>query len=82
MSITVARDVTSLVRVPRALFVPWPMGHHFGAPFHAGLQRRVLETALELLESTRESGEIAELRIPWGEVRRQAKALTAQGLGL
>ena len=35
VSVTVARDITEAIKVPRALFLPWPMGHHFGAPFIA-----------------------------------------------
>jgi hypothetical protein len=38
----VARDVTEKIKVPRAIFLPGPMGHHFGVPFHRDLQRRVL----------------------------------------
>jgi hypothetical protein len=79
VSVTVARDVTEAIKVPRALFLPWPMGHHFGAPFHSDLQRRVLLSALGLLESSNEPGTIFDLRIKWAEVRREAKTLTEQG---
>jgi hypothetical protein len=79
VSITVARDVTELLKVPRAVFVPWPMGHHFGVPFHRELQRRVLLEALRTLGTATESGTIHDLIIKWADVRREAKTLSAQG---
>jgi hypothetical protein len=79
VSITVARDVTEAVKAPRAVFVPWPMGHHFGVPFHPEIQRRVLFEALDLLETATHSGMIRDLIIKWADVRRQAKVLTSQG---
>lgn len=81
VSVTVARDVTEAIKVPRALFLPWPMGHHFGVPFHRYLQRRVLLAALGLLESD-SPGTILNLAINWADVRREAKTLTEQGLKL
>jgi hypothetical protein len=81
VSVTVARDVTEAIKVPRALFLPWPMGHHFGVPFHRYLQRRVLLAALGLLESD-SPGTILNLAIKWADVRREAKTLTEQGLKL
>ena len=79
VSVTVARDVTEAIKVPRALFLPWPMGHHFGAPFHRALQRRVILAALELLETAHAPGTILDLPIKWADVRREAKTLTPQG---
>ena len=79
MSVTVARDVTEAVKVPRALFLPWPMGHHFGVPFHRDLQRRVILAALALLEEGTGPGRISDLPIKWADVRREAKTLTDQG---
>ena len=79
VSISVARDVTEAVKAPRAIFVPWPMGHHFGVPFHREIQRRVLFEAFDLLETATESGMIRDLIIKWADVRRQANVLTSQG---
>lgn len=79
MSITVARDVTECIKVPRAVFVPWPMGHHFGVPFHSEIQCRVILSALNAVQTIKQSGTIVELPIPWAEVRRQSRALTEQG---
>jgi len=82
VSVTVARDMTAAVKVPRAVFVPWPMGHHFGAPFHREIQRRVLLEMLDVLVSATEPGTIRNLEIPWAQVRREAKTLTRQGQAL
>jgi hypothetical protein len=71
--------VTELIKIPRALFVPWPMGHHFGAPFDRRLQRRVVLAALSLLEISCEPGTIVDLPIKWADVRREARTLTEQG---
>ncbi len=79
VSVTVARDVTEAIKVPRAVFLPWPMGHHFGVPFHHDLQRRVLLASLGLLETGDKPGTILDLAIKWADVRREAKTLTEQG---
>lgn len=79
VSVTVARDVTEAIKAPRAVFVPWPMGHHFGVPFHRALQRRVLLEMLDLLATAREPGVIRDLAIKWAGVRREARVLTEQG---
>jgi hypothetical protein len=55
------------------------MGHHFGAPFHRELQRRVVLAALGMLESSEVPGTIRDLPIKWADVRREAKTLTDQG---
>ena len=65
--------------MPRALFLPWPMGHHFGVPFHQELQRRVVLEALQLLQTVETSGTIIALPIKWADVRREAKLLSEQG---
>lgn len=79
VSVTVAPDVSAAIQVPRAIFVPWPMGHHFGVPFHTQMQRRVILAALGLLQSATVSGTIEKLAIPWLQVRREAKLLSEQG---
>jgi hypothetical protein len=50
VSISLLREVVSVIRPPRALFVPFPMGYPLGAPNDAGLQHRVIAAALRLLE--------------------------------
>jgi len=43
------------------------------------IQRSVILTALEAVQTIEQSGTILDLPIPWAEVRRQSKALTEQG---
>jgi D-proline reductase (dithiol) PrdB len=71
--------VTEKIKAPRAIFLPWPMGHHFGVPFHRDLQKRVLLEAFDLLGTAQVSGTIRDIPIKWADVRREAKALTEQG---
>ena len=54
------------------------MGHHFVVPFHRELQRRVILTALSLLEGDAEPGTVLDLPIKWADVRREAKTLMDQ----
>ena len=78
MSVTVARDVTERLKPPRALFVPFRMGHHFGVPFHRALQRRVILEALKRVSDATYSGEIHDLPVTWAQARREAALLTEQ----
>ncbi len=71
MSVTVARDVTEHVKPPRAVFVPFRMGHHFGVPFHTDAQRQIIVSALDLIGTATRSGEIIDLPLRWAELRRE-----------
>jgi len=75
VSVTVARDVTQACLAPRAVFVPFMMGHLFGVPHHVALQREIITTALDLITSAQTSGTIISLPITWAQARREAKAL-------
>ena len=75
MSVTVARDVTERVKPPRAVFVPFRMGHHFGVPFHTGVQRQIIRSALELVTTATDSGTIVDLPLRWADVRREGMAI-------
>jgi D-proline reductase (dithiol) PrdB len=50
VSISLLREVTEVIRPPRALFVPFPMGYPLGAENNPELQHRVIRSALALLE--------------------------------
>ncbi len=75
VSITVALDVTKHSKPPRAVFVPFMMGHHFGVPFHRELQRCVINTALEHLINAQKSGEVFDVPMTWAQARREGKAI-------
>ncbi len=81
MSISVARDVTEHCKPPRAVFVPFRMGHHFGVPFHAELQRRIIVEALGRIEEVEVSGDIYDLPITWAQARTEGR-LIEQTMGL
>ena len=51
LAIQLLREVALRVRPPRALFVPYLHGYPLGQPGAAASQRRVMETALRLLET-------------------------------
>lgn len=52
VSISQLREVTKIIRPPRALFVPYPLGYPLGAPNDAALQHRIIAQALSLLKRT------------------------------
>ncbi len=74
VSISVARDVTVACRPPRAVFVPFMMGHHFGVPGNASLQRSIILEALRFVGEASESGAIRDLPYTWNAARRGAYA--------
>ena len=78
MSISVARDVTEMVRPPRAVFAPFMMGHHFGVPFHRDLQRRMIFEALDHLVHAQVSGEIRVVPVTWAQARSEGRAIEEQ----
>ena len=51
------------------------MGHHFGVPFHEGLQRRIILEALDLVIKADRSSEVRVLPIRWAQARREGKAI-------
>jgi hypothetical protein len=53
VSISLLKEVTGVLKPPRALFVPFKMGYPLGLPNDAGLQRQVIEQALSLLENNK-----------------------------
>lgn len=75
VSVTVARDVTEHAKPPRAVFVPFMMGHLFGTPFHRELQRRIVLVALDRLTKAERSGDIHSLPVTWAEARREGAAI-------
>ncbi len=81
VSITAARDITEHAKPPRAVFVPFRMGHHFGVPHHRELQRRIILAALDRLVHAERSGEIHAVPVTWAQARREGVAIEKQ-LGL
>jgi hypothetical protein len=50
VSLSLLREVTEVIKPPRALFAPFMMGYPLGAPNDPGLQHLVIAAALALLE--------------------------------
>ena len=49
VSISLLREITEKIQPPRALFVPFPLGHPLGEPNDIELQMRILHAAFALL---------------------------------
>jgi len=73
VSMTVALDVTEHCKPPRAVFLPFMMGHHFGVPFHRQLQRRIILAALDHLSEAKRSGDIHFFPMTWAQARQEGK---------
>jgi hypothetical protein len=69
--LSVALDVTEHIKPPRAVFLPFMMGHHFGVPFHKELQRKIILEALDFLTTAKRSGEVKLLPLKWAAARRE-----------
>lgn len=52
VSISLLREITEQIRPPRALFVPFPLGHPLGEPNNPDLQIRIMRAAFALLPRT------------------------------
>ena len=52
VSVSLLREVTEVIRPPRALSVPYALGYPLGAPNNPGLQHRIIVAALALLART------------------------------
>jgi len=65
--VSTGRDLTEQIRPPRSLFVNFPMGNAFGAPFDVTMQMAILRAALELAETATEPGVLVDLPYVWPE---------------
>ncbi len=51
-SVSLLREITSVIQPPRALFVPYKMGFPLGEPNDSSLQQQVIMASLALLKRT------------------------------
>ena len=65
MSISITKDLTAAVGIPRALFVKWPLGHPLGERGNVNQQRTLLFDALQLLAEADQPGMIREPGYRW-----------------
>jgi hypothetical protein len=69
--ITVVLNIRQHAKPPRAVFVPFMMGHHSGVPFHQELQRRIIIEPLGRLSQVEQSGNMYRIPITWAPARRE-----------
>lgn len=62
VSISLLREITEKIKPPRALFVPYPLGHPLGEPNDSALQTRIIRAAFALL--TRNDAPVFEVFVP------------------
>ncbi len=74
VSVTLYRQVTAKLRVPRALSLRFPFGYPLGDAFDIDFQHRIIRHALEALEELREPGTIVDLPYRWEDYRRARDA--------
>ncbi|MBI2909244.1 MAG: hypothetical protein HYX92_16490 [Chloroflexi bacterium] len=67
ISMTSARDITALVKPPRAVFLNFPLGHQTGKPFERELQISIIKDAFTALMTIKEPGTIVDLPYEWRE---------------
>ena len=65
VTISIAKDLTLAVGVPRAIFVKWPLGHPLGEPHNPAQQRTMIFLALRLLQEAQEPGVLQEPGFRW-----------------
>ena len=65
VSISITKDLTQAVGVPRALFVKWPLGHPLGEAHQPLQQRTLIFDALRLLVEAKQPGFIVEPGYRW-----------------
>lgn len=52
VSISLLREVSEVIRPPRALFVPYPLGYPLGRPNDSSLQHSIIAAGLSILPRT------------------------------
>jgi hypothetical protein len=75
VSLSVSLDVTQHIKPPRAMFLPFMMGHHFGVPFHVELQKKIIRTALSRIYLAETSGDIHFFPMTWAAARTEGKEI-------
>ncbi len=65
VGVSVCRDITYQLQVPRAVGLRFPLGNPFGAPMDTPMHSRVLKDALSLIQSAKAPGEVVDLPYDW-----------------
>ena len=65
VGVSVCRDITYHLQVPRAVALRFPLGNPFGPSMDATMQSRVLRDALSLIHAVQTPGEAVNLPYDW-----------------
>ena len=65
--IATARDIVETCKVPRFLFVDFPLGNPCGEPDNVRQQRDIFESALQMLENVEVPGTIVNAGYRWSQ---------------
>ena len=65
--VATGRDLTELVKPPRALFVNHPMGNNFGAAGDQTGQTSILRSALAMVEAVEQGGALVDYPTNWAD---------------
>ena len=79
VSVTMLPDLTRKVGVPRAVRVSFPLGHPFGFPGQAFLQRRILSEMIRVAGAAATPGTIVDSGLGGGSARECALCEPASG---
>ena len=74
ISLTVHPHITKMVGAPRAVYMRYPQGNLFGAPFDAQQQRSILRATLEAVVHVERPGTILEYPGRWRAPRPAREA--------
>jgi hypothetical protein len=61
IGVSIVREYSEQVKPPRTIFLRWPFGHPFGAPFNTAQQQVILAEALQALYTIQKPGTIIDL---------------------
>lgn len=64
-----ARDIIGHCGVPRFVFTDFPLGNPCGKPYDAEMQRLIIETALDLLETATNPRTTVQTPFVWSDDR-------------
>jgi D-proline reductase (dithiol) PrdB len=65
VGVSVCRDITVRLQVPRAVTLRFPLGNPFGAAMDTPMHSRILKDALALIHAVQTPGEVVELPYEW-----------------
>ncbi|MEX1020104.1 MAG: hypothetical protein WDZ49_10620 [Litorilinea sp.] len=65
VAISITKELTLSVGVPRAVFLRWPLGHPLGEPHQRAQQQTVIYHALQTLLEASEPDTLVEPALRW-----------------